>query len=197
MREVLSSLRHICTDEVLAKGAEAIICLDKSTFSFPTVVKVRLPKAYREKELDERIRRERTRREARMLWKAYKASINVPAVLEVGKFHIRMEFIDGVKCGSECLEFLARSLVALHKHGLIHGDLTPANCLRKGKEFYVIDFGLGRETKRLEEMADDFLASLSGFKDREEEFMEAYLSFGGEKRVVKKALEIRERMRYA
>ena len=39
----------------------------------------------------------------------------------------------------------------LHKHGLIHGDLTTSNMILKAEgKIFLVDFGLGEKTKELE-----------------------------------------------
>ena len=59
--------------KLIAQGAEAKIFLDKAT-----VNKERIPKGYRHPQLDEQIRRQRTKREGRILHKALALNVQVP-----------------------------------------------------------------------------------------------------------------------
>ena len=79
--------------EVIQQGAEAIL-IKKGNL----VLKRRVAKGYRIKELDEKIRKLRTRSEARLLEKAIKI-IPVPKVFKVSDKakEIDMEFIFGLK----------------------------------------------------------------------------------------------------
>ena len=76
------------------RGAEAMV---RKTLLLgkDVVVKERIKKTYRIKEIDEKLRRERTRAEARLLHKAKLAGVDCPTVFEVEEFAITMNFVDG------------------------------------------------------------------------------------------------------
>ena len=76
--------------EVLYKGAEANIYQIKNR-----LIKERIKKKYRVDELDDRLRKTRTRREARLLEKALRAGVSVPRVYKVEGEKIEMEYIKG------------------------------------------------------------------------------------------------------
>jgi Kae1-associated kinase Bud32 len=146
--------------KILAQGAEAIISLDKNM-----VVKNRIPKSYRLKELDEKLRESRTRKEAKILEKAEKI-INVPHIIkkeidfmkllknlekdiEEKKYQIKMEYIEGDKLAEKLnyypikkqikvMEILGEEVAKLHANDIIHGDLTTSNTIyveNKQEEF--------------------------------------------------------------
>ncbi len=146
--------------KTLARGAEAIITLDKDI-----VTKNRIPKGYRLKELDERIRKRRTEKEAKILEKASKI-INVPKVINQTKFELELEYINGDKLSDKLnsyeekkqfivLKTLGKEVAKLHQADIIHGDLTTSNTILKDKDVYIIDFGLGFISKRIEDKAVD------------------------------------------
>ena len=76
------------------RGAEAVLS-KISLLGLPAVEKFRVEKKYRVKELDEGIRRGRTRREARLLARAKEAGVLCPVVYQVGDFFIRMKYLKG------------------------------------------------------------------------------------------------------
>src|SRR3989344_21167 len=78
-------------EKILFKGAEADIYEIKNL-----IVKDRKSKPYRLKEIDERIRKSRTKSEAKIIGKLSKF-IPVPKILEVNNFRITMENIEGKK----------------------------------------------------------------------------------------------------
>jgi len=122
--------------KLIAQGAEAkIYLIDKK------IVKDRIPKSYRLPELDEKIRRRRTKSEAKLLTKASKV-INCPAPLaEPGQGRmIHMPFIDGKKLSEHLDNFpkkeqleickkIGESVSKIHRENLIHGDLTTSNMI--------------------------------------------------------------------
>ncbi len=139
-------------------GAEARISLDKGT-----VLKERIPKRYREKELDLKIRKQRTKREARLISGASRAGVMVPKILEVDDFTIRMEYIEGLRVKDIldeknmkviCLE-IGKSVADLHNASIIHGDLTTSNMICKDSRICFIDFGLGFISDKAEDKATD------------------------------------------
>src|SRR3989339_1953600 len=78
--------------KIIGSGAEAVIYLDKN------VIKDRVRKSYRIREIDEKLRRSRTRREAKVFGKL--AAIGFPAprlVKSDDKEIIEMDFIKGLK----------------------------------------------------------------------------------------------------
>lgn len=142
--------------KLICQGAEAKIFFDGEN-----ILKYRISKKYRHPIIDNKIRFSRTRREARILFKAHKFGINVPNVLNFNekksisleKDKILLEYIDGEKL-SDFLEFYSRSkqdkimelfgkqVELLHENNIVHSDLTTSNVIFSKKEIYIIDFGL-------------------------------------------------------
>ena len=120
-------------ENILARGAEAVIIKNGNL-----IIKSRIPKSYRYPILDEKIRKLRTRAEAKLLEKA-SSIIKVPKVIKVNEQNktIELEFIKGKKLADnlEKLDYskvcnqIGKSLAKLHDAGIIHGDLTTSNMI--------------------------------------------------------------------
>jgi Kae1-associated kinase Bud32 len=144
--------------KIIAQGAEATI-----TKSGSTIIKDRIPKSYRHKDLDNKLRTHRTRSEIKILTKANKL-ISTPKVISSNNNQIQLEYISGKKLSNNldnlknyqtiCKQ-IGKSLAKLHDNGLIHGDLTTSNLILKDKKVFFIDFGLGFHSDRIEDKAVD------------------------------------------
>lgn len=202
--------------KILAQGAEAIITLDENK-----IIKDRISKSYRLKELDDKIRKQRTQKEARILFKA-KEIINVPRVFNTNKkgevndkFKIEMEFIDGDKLSEhlnnyhyekqfEVMQTLGEEVAKLHEKDIIHGDLTTSNTILKDKKVFIIDFGLGFISKRIEDRAVDLhlikqALEAKHFKNWEElfeNFLKGYNEYKKHKEVLEQLKKVEGRGRY-
>lgn len=150
--------------EIIAQAAEAIILKEGNK-----VIKRRVKKGYRIPELDEKLRKLRTRSESKLLEKAYQL-ISVPKVLKTDEKskEIEMEFIEGKKLSEhldklankeEIMEKVGEEIAKLHDADIIHGDLTTSNMILAKEcgedKVYFIDFGLGFISKRMEDRAVD------------------------------------------
>ncbi|MDD9954169.1 MAG: KEOPS complex kinase/ATPase Bud32 [Candidatus Woesearchaeota archaeon] len=136
-------------------GAEAVITFDKET-----VTKERKVKGYRHPQLDEQLRKKRTRAEARILEKARVAGVPVPAVETIDESTLQLEKIEGQQV-KEVLdkqpalaEEIGRNVRKLHDSNIIHGDLTTSNMIYN-KKITFIDFGLSFSSQRDEDKAVD------------------------------------------
>jgi Kae1-associated kinase Bud32 len=189
------------------RGAEAVIRMG-SLLGRKVVVKERIAKSYRVAKLDQRLRRDRTRQEARLLNKAKLAGVECPTVLEVGEFELTMTFIRGVRPAMR--ENEAREagaiLARLHGRDMIHGDYTPANLIerRDSKEtkvaLTVIDFGLGFISNDVEDKATDVFTMLQAVKDIDEAkkaFLDGYTGYPKYADVMSRVAQIEKRVRYA
>lgn len=143
--------------QIIQRGAEAVIIRSGNT-----VVKDRIPKSYRHPELDQKIRKRRTKSEAKLLEKASKI-IKCPLPIETTTKEIKIPYIEGKKL-SDHLENLpykkickdiGKSIAALHDADIIHGDLTTSNMILAEDGLYFIDFGLGYVSSRIEDKAVD------------------------------------------
>ena len=148
-------------EKIIQHGAEALIILKEN------IIKRRIKKSYRISEIDEKIRKQRTRSEAKLLEKAYKI-ISTPKMINANeeRKEIAMEFINGKRI-SECLNSfskirqlkicgqIGREVAKLHDLNIIHGDLTTSNMILKKSEIYFIDFGLGFISHKPEDKAVD------------------------------------------
>ncbi len=149
----------------LSQGAEAII-YEKKVDNNLVIVKHRIKKDYRIEEIDYKLRKYRTRREARILEKLYALGFPSPKVLEVNEEEgiIVMEKIDGGKLRdvldknnfkSFCSE-IGKLVGFLHKHNIVHGDLTTSNFIvGKNNKLFLIDFGLSFISQKIEDKAVD------------------------------------------
>jgi len=143
---------------IVAQGAEAILYREDDI-----LIKERIKKGYRIKELDEKLRKRRTRSEAKLLREARSIGIAVPNITDESESLIKMSFIKGKRIKEildennykEIGEKIAKSVVILHDHNMIHGDLTTSNMILKNNEIYFIDFGLGFHSNRVEDKAVD------------------------------------------
>ena len=147
-------------EKIIAQGAEAILIHADNK-----LIKKRTKKSYRLPILDEKLRKQRTRKEAKLLEKASKL-IPVPKIIKSSdkEMEIDMEFIKGKKL-SESLDKLenakeiciqiGQNIAKLHDAGIIHGDLTTSNMILHEGKVYFIDFGLGFESQKIEDKAVD------------------------------------------
>ena len=147
-------------NKIIAQGAEATIYLKNNQ-----VIKQRTKKSYRIQELDEKIRKSRTKREAKILKKSLKI-IKVPKILKEDSFSLILEYIEGDKLSEtlnsydktkqkQVMKKIGKNVAKLHQQDIIHGDLTTSNILLKEKEIYILDFGLGYISPRIEDKAVD------------------------------------------
>ena len=147
--------------KLIQQGAEAILTrIDKNR-----LIKERVKKSYRIEEIDKKIRKFRTKREAKLLTTA---KINVPKVFNVDEenMKIEMEFLEGdllknildtlpLEKSLEICKQIGTEVSSLHSQDIIHGDLTTSNMILKGDKLYFIDFGLGFFSTKAEDKAVD------------------------------------------
>ena len=154
---------------LIAEGAEAKIFKKGST----RITKERIEKPYRHPELDKKIRKGRNKREAKILVKAKEQDVNVPTVNNINKKNeptdevtLTIEFIDGDKLADtlndypekkqyDIMEKLGAEIAKLHDADIVHGDLTTSNTLLKEENVFIIDFGLGYFSRKIEDKAVD------------------------------------------
>ncbi len=143
---------------LLAQGAEAHIYL-KNTI----VRKVRSEKKYRIPEIDQRLRKARTLREAKILQKIYAFNFAPEYIGTNNKDTITMKYIQGQKLAS-CLEktycthlgkVIGAHIKQLHDIGIIHGDLTTSNMILQKSNVFFIDYGLSFFSEKVEDKAVD------------------------------------------
>ncbi len=184
------------------RGAEAVLT-KKSLLGGACVVKARMVKGYRARELDEKLRQERTRSEARLLHKAKLAGVMCPTVLEIDDFSITMGFIDGERpvMGAAEAREAGKILAKLHAADIIHGDYTPANLILEsgGRRMFVIDFGLGFVSNDIEDKAVDVFTMMRaiGKDGKQDAFISGYSDYAKSKSVLTRVKDVEKRVRYA
>ena len=145
----------------IASGAEAVILKEKEH-----VIKDRIKKSYRIKEIDLKLRKTRTRKEAKLIKKLNLINFPVPKFISLDDqdMKIFMQYIKGDKL-SNILENtdhiticsrIGLLMKTMHENDIIHGDLTTSNMiLTKDNKLYFIDFGLGFVSTKTEDKAVD------------------------------------------
>ena len=191
----------------MMRGAEAVV-RSGSLLGKKVAIKERIAKSYRLGRLDVKLRKDRTRCEARLLNKAKIAGVSCPTVLEVEEFRITMGFVEGKRpqmMGKEAREAGA-ILAKLHSADIIHGDYTPANLITRhdpkgGKSaLSVIDFGLGFISNDVEDKATDVFTMLQAVKDidgAKKAFLDGYRAYPKSAVVMTRLGQIEKRVRYA
>jgi len=121
-------------EKIIAQAAEAIILKENGK-----IIKRRISKGYRIPEIDEKLRKLRTRSEAKIMEKAGKI-ISVPKILKVDEKtkEIEMQFIEGKKLSDfldkasnklEIAKSIGQEVAKLHDNNTIHSDLTTSNMI--------------------------------------------------------------------
>ncbi len=189
--------------KLMFKGAEASLYYGV-WFGKEVIFKHRIPKKYRIKELDKRIRRARTLNEAKALIKVKNYGLNVPQVYEIDAKNatIVMKYVEGDKLKKilakiddqkrqKYLFEVGQIIARLHLNGHIHGDITTSNILiTKEEAIFLIDFGLHEYSDSIEDKSVDMhlfkrvLISTHGvfFKSCYDSFLEGYRAEYGEDR---------------
>jgi len=197
--------------KLIFEGAEAKTFLTEFSGK-KAVEKVRAQKKYRRIELDEKIRKNRTRDEVNLLHKSKLAGVRTPIIFEVDQKNsiILMEFINGKKIGEKIdslkeknFEEIGKQISLLHSNSIVHGDLTTNNILIKKEKLFFLDFGLGFQSKKTEDFAVDLLGFkrtfLSSFPQKEKEWKQVekgYFNWSKGKEVLKRIQVVEKRGRY-
>jgi bifunctional N6-L-threonylcarbamoyladenine synthase / protein kinase Bud32 len=195
--------------EMLDNGAEAVIYLEEGYEGKKVLVKERIPKGYRYKEIDEVIRKERNRTEARLMSEARRGGVSTPIIYDIEDFKLKMQYIEGVPIKylitPEISEKVGKLVGKLHSSGIVHGDLTTSNLLLAGDILYLLDFGLAYFDKGLEARGVDVHVLFQTFESThrapealKEAFKKGYqMTFIDSEDVLKRVEEIKKRARYA
>ncbi|WP_267162601.1 bifunctional N(6)-L-threonylcarbamoyladenine synthase/serine/threonine protein kinase [Halovenus salina] len=138
------------------------------------VIKCRNPREYRHPTLDGRLRRRRTRQEARLTQAARKAGVPTPLVRDIDLEESTLIFQHvgdrdlRAALDTDTVKTTARHLARIHQDGFVHGDPTTRNVRVGDETVFLIDFGLGYHTDAPEDYAMDlhvFAQSLAGTTD--------------------------------
>jgi TP53 regulating kinase-like protein len=171
------------------------------------VEKIRKVKRYRIPELDESIRRKRTKTEARIISAARRAGVPTPIILDVEGDKIVMERIIGqpVKdvLNPKVAKEVGRMVARLHAANIIHGDITPMNMILSGNRIFFVDFGLAFFDQKIEPKGVDLhvffeslKASYENWEELKEAFIDGYMDYERAEEVLRRAEEIEARGRY-
>ena len=188
----------------IGRGAEAVLILKNEL-----LVKDRVKKNYRIEKIDSKLRKERTRKEAKLLSEAKRAGVKTPTVYNTTKTSIEMDFVKG-KLLRDCLddlknwknvcEKIGKNIAKLHANNIIHGDLTTSNMILKNDDVYFIDFGLGFESKRVEDKAVDLRVLEEALNAKHykncDNFFKTIIETYNNPEVLKRMSIIRKRRRY-
>ena len=198
--------------KLVFEGAEARV-FETKFLGQKAILKKRLNKKYRAKELDRKIIFERTKQECLLISKTKKVGVRTPFIFYADKKtgEIIMEQVLGKtvlglpekKLLTTC-RTAGKDIAKMHNAGIIHGDLTSANILLCRKKLVFVDFGLGFFSNKEEDKATDLLVlkRILNSEDTENGFFEQVLMeyskqsvFGQE--VAQRIKEIEKRARYA
>lgn len=149
----------------IKRGAEAVVKITEHR-----VIKERIPKRYRQKELDQELRTSRTKREAKLLVLAKRAGVPTPLVKDVDlhKKILEVSTVIGDKIKDilndlpmdereHVCRTIGNQIGLLHARHIIHGDLTTSNMILEGERVFFIDFGLGEINESIETKGVDLL----------------------------------------
>ena len=142
----------------IAQGAESKLFLSKDR-----IIKDRFRKTYRIKEIDDRLRKSRTKREAKILDKLKKTGFPIPRLIKTNETdtleiqYIKGKLLKNILDNDNCISLgkeIGGKVAILHTNNIIHGDLTTSNMILN-KEIYFIDFGLSFFSEKIEDKAVD------------------------------------------
>jgi len=184
--------------QIIQQGAEAIIYKINNK-----IVKDRISKKYRHPKLDLKLRKSRTKSEAKILDKL-KNIINVPKILAnpgIGRM-IHMEYIKGKKLSdnfndlknkNKIAEQIGREIAKIHDFDIIHGDLTTSNIIYvegNTKNSNIIN---SKTTKAVQNKAKNNLKNNKVSNNNKNNFKIYFIDFGlgfHSKRIEDKAVDL-------
>ena len=197
--------------KIISQGAEAKIFLSGNF-----IIKDRIKKNYRMKEIDDKIRKSRTKKEIKLLEKASQIIDSPKPVETKNLFQIKMPFVKGKKLSEyldkfslqeqkQILKIIGEKIAKLHDAEIIHGDLTTSNMiLTEENKIFIIDFGLGFVSNKIEDKAVDlhlFKQALEAkhFKNWKilfDEFIKGYKKNKEFKKILERLIAVEKRGRY-
>lgn len=201
---------------ITEKGAEANLYEDK-LLGKDVLIKERVSKNYRIPEIDLKLRKKRTKKEAKLLGEAKRCGVKTPIIYDINKndYALTLEKINGnmIKDVFECssideIKIISRkvgqNIAMLHNCGIIHGDLTTSNLILKDDNIVFIDFGLGKNSDLIEDKGVDLLVfkkAISGIHYKIanicfNEILKGYKKASNYNEIIKKIGEIEGRSRY-
>lgn len=155
--------------KLIKKGAEGDLYLTEWNKQ-KAILKTRKKKKYRNSQLDQRIRKQRTIRESEIISQVKSFGISTPLIyfVDTKNCSIFMQYINGTlvhdlpksKLILICKK-IGQIVGIMHKNGVMHGDLTTSNFIVSHGKVFVIDFGLSIRTKK----PDDHAVDLRLFKE--------------------------------
>lgn len=163
----------------ISSGAEAEIFKEKN------IIKDRVKKGYRIKEIDLSLRKSRTKRESKILIRLEKINFPAPRIIKTdNESKIEMEFIVGNKVRDilennpiKLSKEIGEKLAILHNNDIYHGDLTTSNMIFY-KKIYFIDFGLSLFSDKVEDKAVDIHLFRQALESKHDKIWEkCYKSF--------------------
>lgn len=187
--------------KLLAQGAEAkLYSKDES------ILKERFEKKYRIPEIDNKLRKFRTRREAKILTKLEQIKFPAPRLNDMNdkNMTISMEKLDGPQVKDvleekpELAREIGKKVRLLHDAGIIHSDLTTSNMIFTD-EVYFIDFGLSFFSDKTEDKAVDLHLLKEALESKHHQIWEdcfkQVLKGYGEKEVIARLEKVEKRGR--
>lgn len=160
--------RLVESSTLISRNAEADVYLVDGFLGRPAILKIRVPKGYRDERLDRRLRQMRSYREAVILHRLRDRGLPVPmlyfASLRDGV--LIMEYIEGIALAQALSRLELEDAVryfsilggvarGMHGAGVIHGDLNLNNILVRDGDLWLIDFGLSYWSDSPKDMAVD------------------------------------------
>jgi len=190
---------------LIKQGAEAKLYLSDNK-----LIKERISKGYRIKEIDDVKRKYPTRNEAKLIKKAKEVGVNVPDIFSVDDktMKVEMEYLKGdlvknvlekLKDRNKILKQIGEQINRLHENNIIHGDLTTSNMIIKDDQVYFIDFGLGFISDKLEDKAVDLRLLRQAFESKHYTIINAFenvLKGYKNKQVLERLKVVEKRGRY-
>lgn len=204
--------------KLIKRGAEAEL-YHGDWLGLDAIYKRRVPKPYRNRDLDRLIRSARTSLEAKLLSDSRRLGVPTPIIylVDMGRAEIIMSRIDGTPMKKligeldaagvkQAFREVGRLVGKLHRGGIVHGDLTTSNMIVKDGRVFFIDFGLGEYSSSTEARGVDIHLMRRTLESSHHEVSKlAYSSFiagysnafgSGAREVIKRVGEIRRRGRY-
>ena len=193
------------SDDLIAKGAESNI-VKSDYLGEKAVIKDRIPKGYRIAEIDDKIRKARTKEEAKLLSDAKRAGVKTPILYDIDLVNkaITMEEIEGKILKDVINDDLAfrigLEISKLHAADIIHGDITTSNIMLENDKLVFLDFGLGRYSNLDEDKAVDLLVLKKSLQSIDYNlairYFELVLKGYGNDSIVKTISDVESRGRY-